>query len=61
MTDSLPARLLAVRDPAEARQLVKEAEQWMEAHPKDLRVLTAMEQAQRMASISAAEDLKPSV
>lgn len=53
----LSDRLLAVRDADEAKALVAEADAWMKDHPKDYAVLTAMEQAQRMASIRPAENL----
>lgn len=51
----LSDRLLAVRDPDEAKKLVAEAEEWLDEHPRDFEVLTAIEQAQRMASIGSAE------
>lgn len=57
----LSDRLMAVRDPDEAKKLVVEAETWLEDHPKDWAVLTALEQAQRMASIGATKDLKSSL
>ena len=46
---ALAADLLAVRDQREAITLVDEAEQYLSAHPQAWDVMTAMEQAQRIA------------
>lgn len=55
--NELAARLMEVRDPDEAKALVVEAEAWVRDHPEDYAVLTALEQAQRMASVGTTKDL----